>query len=259
VPIASAAVAALLIVGGIAFAAQSADSDNTALGPERKVTPKKIDKTPLVSDKGTSTQPVVTVPGTVGTTTTRPPVTIVGPNGEMITVPAAVTPVNPGTQAQTPPPSPPGVTQSPVTEAPAPTPTPTIPEDSTTTTTRPIPNQDEPQLDVSGGSNPEDPVVSVDINASDSDGYIASVDITWEAGESPENIASYDGNACDDPPPSSHALNAQHTYATSGTHSVSVTVTTKSCDGTSQQASRSVSVTSGGTTDTTVSSELVTP
>lgn len=254
----SVLIAALLIVGGITFAAQEAQNETQTLGPGHKTASQKSTSTvpdQRVVDTAGSPAPVANETSSSVVSTPQPPTTIIGPNGESITMPTASVPP---AVVETPTPQPsdgPTTTAAPIVSSPPPT---QPSEETTTTTTRPIPNQDQPQLDVSvaGGSNPEDPLVSLDINVSDTDGYITSIDVTWEAGEAPENVATYSGNACDEAPPSSQAINAQHTYTVSGTHSVSVTVTTVSCDGTTQQASRSASVTSGGTTDTTASGEI---
>lgn len=252
----SGAVAAVLIIGGIAFAAQGARNDQV-LGPDRKTASQNTTTTDVVPPSiGGFRSPSTATPGSTSPST-QPPVTIVGPNGETFTIPTVTTPNtttdrpagDDGNRNPT-------LTQPSVTT----TPPPVDPNETNTTTTtlRPVPNQEQPQLDVSvaGGSMPEDPVVSLDINVSDSDGYITRIDVIWDAGEAPENVASYGGNACDDPPPSSHSLNVQHTYSVPGTHSVSVAVTTVSCDGTTQQASRTASVTSGGTTASTVDVEV---
>jgi hypothetical protein len=252
--IVSGAVAVLLIAGGIAFAAQTAHNEEQSIGPiHLKSNPSKS-----TNSSSKSTPPTGQAATAPVTSTTRPttPTTVIGPNGETIVVTPTSTPtapvVVPGTDTT--------VTVPPTNPVDSPTtsPPPTSPEETPTTERPPLPNQDQPQLDVSidGGSMPEDPVVTLSIDVSDSDGYITSVDVTWEAGQIPTNVATFGGNACDNPPPSSRSLSVQNTFADAGTHSVSVTVTTVSCDGTSQVASRSLSVTSGGTNTTVLGAQL---
>jgi hypothetical protein len=243
----SGAVAVLLIAGGIAFAAQTAHNEEQSIGPiHLKANPSKSTNASSKSAGAETSTP--TDNRAAASSTTQVPTTIIGPNGETI----VVTPTVPGVTPSTPGTEP--TTTTPDTNPTSPTTTtpPATTPDETPTTRPPLPNQDQPQLDVSidGGSMPEDPVVNLSISASDSDGYITSIDVTWDAGETPVNIATYGGSACDNPPPSSRSLSAPHTYADAGTHSVSVTITTVSCDGTSQVASRSVTVTSGGTNTT---------
>lgn len=259
------AIAIAFIFSGLVFAAQTTRQDDPTSPAGRKALVAKADKSATNSSILSEAVPEAT------STSVTPPQTILGPNGETITLP--LNPAAPSQEGSQNPPTE-GSQQSPTESGNNPGqqnnnpgqdqtpnnggnvfPSGSTPPSTTTTVppTIPPPVNQYPQLNVTASSNPEDPMVTLNINMSDADSVITGLSITWDAGdENPYTVAYTDTDACDAPMPNSRTATISNLYTNPGTHNISVTVISTTCGSSDPQAaSQGVTATSGEVPTTT--------
>lgn len=222
-------VTVLFVGGGLAVTQQLQEPQRTASVLVATTT------SDLPSPSETTSAPTVegVAPSVPTTPTSSTPASGSGPSTPV--APGATTP--PQVRRPSDPPAPPPVqTPSPGVGRPPipapvtpPTPAPTAP---LIAANGPLP----PSVSVApdpGRFRPEDPEVSIMARVADPDGYVNRIDIDWNDGSEP-TVIEYPLSSCVIPS-SSTSVSQAHTFQTPGTYSVTVTVTSVSCNGAASQ------------------------
>jgi hypothetical protein len=101
-------------------------------------------------------------------------------------------------------------------------------------------------VEVVSGSSPEDPRVTLRVDASDADGRLSQLVIDWDD-NGQQTVIPYSYDSCPSALASAQTANADYAYALAGTHNITVTATSTDCAGSSVQQSIAVTTaTTGG-------------